>query len=258
MLSSVVSDTFGKSSLRIINHILDNPNDADFDVSSFLHKSIKANAETVAKAVKGKLSEPQADKMRVCFKHYESIDSCIESIEVAALKVASSYLDSLDLILTLPGISDVYTAIAILGEIGADMSAFHSVKHLCSWAGLTPQNNESAGKKKSVRVSRAGVYIKPLLIQCANAAIMSKRCNHFRLRYDKIKRNRGHKKAIVAIARMLLSYIYHMLVKKQKFNEALHSFDLKPKQSIPKLNEETALALLNGLGYNIQSRSASI
>ena len=51
------------------------------------------------------------------------------------------------------------------------MNAFVDDKHLCSWAGLTSQNNKSASKKKSVRISRAGVYIKPLLVQCANNAI---------------------------------------------------------------------------------------
>ncbi|WP_242865740.1 IS110 family transposase [Desulfosporosinus sp. HMP52] len=59
------------------------------------------------------------------------------------------------------------------------MAVFNSSKHLCSWAGLTPQNNESAGKKKSIQVSRAGVYIKPLLVQCANAAIKSKKWSVF-------------------------------------------------------------------------------
>jgi len=61
------------------------------------------------------------------------------------------------------------------------MSAFKDAKHLCSWAGLAPQNNESAGKKKSVRISRAGVYIKPLLVQCANAAIRDKSRPYFYL-----------------------------------------------------------------------------
>ncbi len=47
------------------------------------------------------------------------------------------------------------------------MSKFDSSKHLCFWAGLTPKNNESAGKKKSVRISKAGSYLKPILVQCA-------------------------------------------------------------------------------------------
>ena len=92
------------------------------------------------------------------------------------------------------------------------MEAFPSAKHLCSWAGLTPTNNESAGKKKSVRVSKAGCYIKPLLVQCANAAVASKKHPEIRNRYLRIKKRRGHKKAIIAIARMLLTALYHITV----------------------------------------------
>src|SRR5208337_4789392 len=100
-----------------------------------------------------------------------------------------------------------FSAHATFAEIGADMSVFHSAKHLCSWAGLAPSNDQSAGKKKSVRISRAGVYIKPLLVQCANAAIKDKSFPHYRARYEAIKLRRGHKRAIIAIARMMLTAI---------------------------------------------------
>ena len=98
------------------------------------------------------------------------------------------------------------------------MTAFKSAKHLCSWAGLTPQNNESAGKKKSVHISRAGVYLKPLLVECANNAIKDKDNTYFKIKYDRIKKRRGHKRAIVAIARMMLACVYHMLKKDEDFN----------------------------------------
>ncbi|GAB6171518.1 hypothetical protein JCM15765_09960 [Paradesulfitobacterium aromaticivorans] len=117
---------------------------------------------------------------------------------------------------TTPGIKD-FSAIAIISEIGADMSVFPTAKHLCSWAGLTPQNNESAGKKKSVRISRAGIYIKPLLVQCANAVIKDKNFPHFRYRYEAIKRRRGHKRAVIAVARMMLTAIYHITKKQVSF-----------------------------------------
>ena len=68
--------------------------------------------------------------------------------------------------------------------------------------------NESAGKKKSVRVSKAGCYIKPLLVQCANAVVTSKKHPEIRNRYLRLKKRRGHKKAIIAIARMLLTALY--------------------------------------------------
>ena len=117
--------------------------------------------------------------------------------------------------------------------------------HFSSWAGLTPQCNESAGKKKSVHVSRAGIYLKPLLIQCANNftpgtvkiklisfwngwvngkiacsiwLMQSIILPYFKLRYDAIKKRRGHKRAIIAIARMLLTCIYQMLSKNETFN----------------------------------------
>ena len=68
------------------------------------------------------------------------------------------------------------------------MEAFPSAKHLCSWAGLTPADNENAGKKKSVRVYKAGCYIKPLLVQCANAVVTSKKHPEIRDRYLRLKK----------------------------------------------------------------------
>lgn len=78
---------------------------------------------------------------------------------------------------------------------------------------LTPTNNESAGKKKSVRISRAGCYLKPLLVQCATAVVKSEKHPEIRNRYW-VQRY-GHKRAIIAIARMLLTAIYMILKKKR-------------------------------------------
>ena len=77
---------------------------------------------------------------------------------------------NINLLCTIPGI-DRRSAITIISEIGTDMSQFGSSKRLCCWAGLTPGNNESAGKKKSVQISRAGVYPKPALAQVVHAAV---------------------------------------------------------------------------------------
>lgn len=252
MISSVVSDTFGVSSMKIIQHMLDHPNDTDFDVSSMLHGRMKNKLDTIVKSIHGNLTKPQADKMRVCLNHVDSIEQHIADIESVVLELAQPYLPQIELILSLPSIKDIFTAIAILGEIGVDMSAFLSHKRLCSWAGLTPQNNESAGKKKSVRVSRAGVYIKPLLVQCANAAIKSKQFPYFKTRYDHIKKRRGHKKAIIAIAHKLLTCIYHMLDKNEPFNHELYTIDSKPKPNYaPHITEDMAIRYLETLGYQI-------
>jgi len=154
--------------------------------------------------------------------------------------------------LTIPGIKDVYTALGIIGEIGVDMLVFLSSRHLCSWAGLVPANNKSAGKKKSVRCSRAGTYIKPLLVQCAHAAVKSKECPYFRLRFEQISRRRGKKKAIIAIAHMLLNYIYHMLARNEAFDHDLYLIDNTPKSKFPpRITPEQAILLLESLGAQV-------
>ena len=173
----------------------------------------------------------------------------IGQIEATAMRLAASYSGAIKIIQSVPGISQL-SALVILSEIGADMSSFHSAKHLCSWAGLAPSNDQSAGKKKSVRISRAGVYIKPLLVQCANAAIKDKNFPHYRTRYEAIKRRRGHKRAIIAIARMMLTAIYHMLSTGELFNPALYEKS-QCKPGFLASSEEHAVKLLQRLGYSV-------
>ena len=124
----------------------------------------------------------------------------------------------LNLVITVPGIRS-FAAIEILSEIGMDMSVFPTSKHLYSRAGLTPQNNESAG---SARIGRAGVYIKPLLMQCALCATHKKSNPEIRRRYKSLKNRRGLKKAVVAIARMLLTAIYNIPKKNESYNLELY------------------------------------
>ena len=80
---------------------------------------------------------------------------------------------------------------------------------LLGW--LTPGSNESAGKKKSVRITRAGVYLKPALVQCAHAAVKSDQSPYYKKKYESLVKRRGKKRAIIAIARMILTAIYQML-----------------------------------------------
>lgn len=123
--------------------------------------------------------------------------------------------------MTVPGIQ-LFSAISIIAEIGVDMSVFPTAKHLCSWAGLVPQNNESPGKKKTVRITRVGAYIKPLLVQCALTVCNSDKHAEIKSRYLALKKRRGHKKAIIAICRMMLTAIYFILKKSEAYNPNLY------------------------------------
>ena len=109
------------------------------------------------------------------------------------------------------------------------MNVFIDDKHLCSWVGLTPRCKESAGKKQSVRIIKAGQYIKPLLVECALSAIKDKSCPYITARYSSIKSRHGHKKAIIAIARLLLTWIYHILNNKVPFDNVRYDELLEKK-----------------------------
>ena len=90
------------------------------------------------------------------------------------------------------------------------MSQFKSHYHLTSWAGLAPGCNESAGKKKSVKISRASVYLKPYLVEVAHCAVKDKSNSYYSKKFEKISKRRGKKRAYIVIARKILIAIYHM------------------------------------------------
>lgn len=247
-LDAVFSDVFGKASSNIVSYMLDNPNEKLTDVSSFRTKHMKATDEQILAAVDGEMCNQQAEKLRIIRSHLDNLELCKLNLESVILSNAEKYLPQLNLVLTVPGIQ-TFSAISIISEIGVDMSVFPTSKHLCSWAGLTPQNNESAGKKKTTRISRAGAYIKPLLVQCANAAIKSNKHPEVRNRYLAIKKRRGHKKAIIAVARMLLTAIYNILKKKEPYNSELYTHSNNTPPEHRTVSVEEAIFILQRQGY---------
>ena len=244
-LDDVFSDVFGKAASAITTRLLES--NEPFDVKPYLTKNIKKPIEQIQAAVDGEMCAEQAEKLRIIRSHMDSLELCKLNLESLILSTAEKYMPQLNLVMTAPGIQS-FAAIGIISEIGVDMSVFPTSKHLCSWAGLTPQNNESAGKKKTTRISRAGAYIKPLLVQCALCAIRTKQFPEVRNRYLALKKRRGHKKAIIAIARMLLTAIYNIL----KWNEVYNS-ELYRKADRPpahrEVSVEEAVFILQRQGY---------
>lgn len=252
-LASVLSDTFGKSATAIVDYILTcEVFDPEY-CKSLLLKKAKDKADDVVTSIIGyELRRGQSVKIKVCRKHFDEINECVSTLEETISDLAEPYHKFIELATTIPGITE-QSATFIIAEIGVDMAVFKSSKRLCSWAGLAPENNESAGKKKSVHVSRAGVYLKPLLVQCANAAIKSKN-PYFRYKYDRIKKRRGHKRAIIAIARMVLTCIYHMFQKQEVFNPADTDYSAIPEEMYRKIQEQydrNAIKRLEKRGYVI-------
>lgn len=251
-LASLLSDPFGKTASSIMQEIMSSDTIDNEKISKLIHKSCK-NKDKILDALHGfNIESDQMFKLNQSHNHIEYLDEMIDACEIEMVKRAYPMKDSFQHITQLGGISAI-SSIIIISEIGVDMTQFESDKQLSSWAGLAPANNESANKKKSVRVSKAGQYLKPLLVQCALATIKDKN-SYFGIKYARIKKRRGHKKAILAIARMMLVCIYHMILTGETFNPSDYESltNSKPKNQ-PNYSVQSALEFLQQAGYDVSS-----
>ena len=256
-LDSVISDIFGKSSTSIIDYLLEQSGTSiDHEViASKLLKRLKAKEDAVIESIEGyQMTDSQKYRMHLVRAHMDYITAAINDVDSEIESLIASdpdYENAVELLCTIPGVK-YDSAITIISEIGIDMSQFCSSKRLCCWAGLTPGSNESAGKKKSVRITRAGVYLKPALVQCAHAAVKSDKSPYYKKKYESLVKRRGKKRAIIAIARMILTAIFQMLTTGETWNPCdLYKIDmpeaLLEKQKQKAIKQAQKLLIREGL-----------
>ena len=253
-IASILSDPFSKTATQIISYLLENTSETidDKAVRKLIKKRATAKSDEIIEAIKGyNIETDQAKKLELARAHLDYLDNMVTQTEVELYVRIQPYYEYVALVSTVVGITEL-SATIILAEIGVNMDVFEDAKHLCSWCGLSPANNESANKKKSVRIAKAGAYLKPLMVQCALAAIKSKKEPYFSIKYNQIRKRRGHKKAIIAIARMMMVCIYHIVSEKKPFNPSdyVELMNPKPIQDKVILNDESVFAYLESQGYD--------
>lgn len=271
-LDMVFSDIFGMSSSAIIDTIISQNSFSDEDILKNVNFRCKSSHENILNSVRGiSFTEAQKQRMTIIREHIEYINENINKLNEIINTIVAPYEGYINLLCTIPGV-DRKVAITIISEIGTDMNQFSSAERLTAWAGLAPGCNESAGKKKSVKISRAGVYLKPALVEAAFAAIRDKKCSYYANKFQQISKRRGKKRAIIAIARKILIAAYHMLSTGEVFNPSdlvkvetgtkdrikytrsnflqsakqLLSLGLTTEEIIALINQQTASAIPNG------------
>lgn len=249
-LASILSDPFGKSSRAVMKEVIRSSSVTEERISKLLERNAKKKVKEVLHSLEGShIESDQRLKMNIASQHMDQIDSHVKRLETEMAIRCIPYATLINLLLDIPGISYL-SAMTIIAEIGTDMSVFETSKQLSCWAGLAPANNESASKKKSVRISKAGSYLKPLLVQCALAAINSKSNPYYRIKYNRIKKRRGHKKAIIAIARMILVNIYHILSTGEVYSPCDMEQIINPKPVKKVMTIQNAIEFLQSQGFD--------
>ena len=253
---SVLGDCLGVTARGIVEHLAGGGEPSEEELLPLMKRSAKRKAGKILDAVRGcDIAPDQRFKIDSALAHMDYLDAMTAACEAELYARMRPHWAAVEPLCTVPGVNEL-SAMTILSETGFDMGQFDSADQPCSWAGLVPGDNESAGKKKSVRIARAGQYLKPTLVQCANAATRSTEDDCFAVKYKRLRKRRGHKRAIVAIARMMLTCVYHMLTTGEVFSPSDYG-ELKGSEHRPAaLTEESAIRLLEGLGYDISKAVA--
>lgn len=148
-LSSVLSDTGGVVATRLIDLLVDKGHVTMEDIASVYHKRLEASPELLYQACEGFMEAHHIYMLQTIRKDMEQTRSIVDELTVRIKEVLSPYENVIDLLRKIPGLNRK-TVEDLIAEIGVDMEVFPTEKHLASWAGICPGNNESAGKKKAV------------------------------------------------------------------------------------------------------------
>lgn len=245
-LSTFLTDIFGVSGTSIIRQLCRTGYISPDEVLIHLHGTVRNKLENIQQAVNGKMDEHDRTFLSILVSVYENSLNEIAVVENQIFACAEKFAGITHLIETIPGVQRM-AAISIISEIGIDLSSFPTAAHFCSWAGLCPGNNESAGKKKSTRISHGNVHLKSIICQSAWAACKSKK-NYLHDWFWKLARRRGTRKAVIALGRKMLTIIYYMLKTGEVYDE--DRFELS-KQHQDELRKQRLIAEAHKLGFAV-------
>lgn len=250
-LSSVASDILGVSGRQMIEALMVGNHDPGV-LADLAKRRLRSKIPELTEALTGRFSEHHAFLARVHLdlidRHTTAIEALTDRIEV----MIEPFQGFRQLICTIPGISTL-TADVVIAETGADMTRFPTAKHLASWAGTTPGNNESAGKVKSSKTRPGNPYLQGALGAAAMSCAQNPR-TYYGARYRRIASRRGPQKANVAIQHSMLTAIWHMGTTGTLYDDpgADYFTTLHPERA-----KNRAIHQLQAMGYRVTLNHAS-
>jgi transposase len=219
-LSNVVSDVFGVTGTAILRALAKGVTDPD-KLAALARGSLREKRAELAVVLNGRVRKPHRLLLAIHLQTLEQIEKNVARLDREAARLLANHQQEWKTLQTIPGVG-ADSAAGILAEIGPDMEVFQTADRLCSWSGVCPGNNQSAGKKLRGRggsIRKANQYLITLLIQSAWSAVR-KKGSRFRFKYFALKARLGSSgKAIIAVAHQLLRIIFTMLKKKCPYEE---------------------------------------
>ena len=207
-LSSVLSNIMGVSGRAILAALVHGTTDPSV-LADLARGKLRKKLPALRQALQGQFRAHHAFLLEQALAKIDFLDEAIERITAEIDRRLAPFEPMLANLDTIPGVNRV-AAVSVLAETGGDMRRFVTAGHLCSWAAMCPGLDESAGKRRSGRTRKGNKYLRATLIQ-AGLAAMRMNGSALQARYYRVKRQRGHKKAVVAVGHQILEIAYYIM-----------------------------------------------
>jgi transposase len=207
-LDCVATDILGKSGRAMLDALVKGTTDPEI-LAELAKGRLRAKIPALKEALEGRFDHLHSVWIGAILAHLDFLDEQISSLTEAIGEQIAPFEKAVELLCTIPGVQR-RTAEVIIAEIGVDMSVFPTDKHLASWAGMCPGNDQSAGKRRSGKTRKGSKWLDWALEEAAMAAIRTKDV-YLAAQYARLRPRRGHKKALGAVKHSILIACWHML-----------------------------------------------
>jgi transposase len=207
-VTSVLTDVMGASGRAMVEALITGTTDP-LVLADLARGTLRKKLPALQRALVGRFRPVHAFLLEQILAKIDYLDEALERLTAEIDRRVAPFEPMLTALDTIPGI-DRIGAISLVAETGGDMGRFPSAAHLCSWAGMCPGHDESAGKHRSGKTRKANRYLRTTLIQ-AGVAASHKKASALQARYARVKGRRGHKKAVVATGHQILDIAYYVM-----------------------------------------------
>jgi transposase len=220
-LSSVVSDSFGKTGRAILDGLAEGKA-TPAELVANAKGSLRDKKPELERALEHPISAPQRELLTMLLRAFDSTDALIAEVELKLTERTASRSNAISKLDAIPGINPL-AAITLLAETGFDMTVYRNDRHLTALAGLAPGNAISADTRRKISVRKGNRYLKRICVQIAWAA-SRKKDSFLRTRFLRLQSRIGRNKAIVAVARQILVLVFHLLSSDRPYEDLGSTF----------------------------------
>lgn len=251
-LDSVASDVLGVSGRLILRALIDGERDP-VALAELSKGALRKKIPDLREALRGRFREHHALLIRMCLDHAEYLEARIAELDQRVDQVMGPFVEARDHLDTITGIGK-RAAECIIAEIGVDMGRFPTAGHLSSWAGMSPGNNITGGKRRSGKTNKGNLWLSDILNQCAWSAARS-RDTYLSAQFWRLARRIGKKKAAVAVGHSILVICWHLLTNNADYEDLGGNYFARRGDTAR--HQERLVQQLEDLGYAVTLRKVA-